>query len=206
MQIQRLKSKQGNLREQNKNMSTHGQTRPHAHERGAFDIQWHCFCCLWGSNPGRSESYAISSCEPIPGPWQPCSSWPPEFRWQQVGDRYSRGFWTYVPLRSYRLCCHDSFVAPCGKTKAPRANQDKLVDVCSSTSVMVTPNVVLMLHRRQCGNSLKAREFWRKKVTFLMNPRHDWSMRLRTMVSRAQIPTPLVFAWCRHSRESGIRR
>ena len=65
-----------------------------------------------------------------------------------------------MPLRSYRLCRRDSFVALCGKMKAPRANQDKIVDICSSTSVMVAPNVILMLHRRQCRNSLKAREFW----------------------------------------------
>ncbi len=38
MQIQGLKSKQGNLREQNKNMSMCGQTRPCAHEHGAFDM------------------------------------------------------------------------------------------------------------------------------------------------------------------------
>src|SRR6266851_5773135 len=100
----------------------------------------------------------------------------------------------YVPTRSYRLCHRDSFVAPCGKTKASHANQDKLVDVYSSTSVMVAPDVILMLRRRQCGNFLKAREFWWKKVTFLMNLRHDWSMHSRTMVSQAQIPTPLVFA------------
>ncbi len=64
-----------------------------------------------------------------------------------------------MPPWSYRLCCHDFFVAPHGKTKAPRANQDKLVDIYSSTSVMVAPDVVLMLCRRQCRNPLKAREF-----------------------------------------------
>jgi hypothetical protein len=74
------------------------------------------------------QSWALSSSHSVPAPLDHPSS---------DGNKSETGvlkpFERTVPMFLRLLYVHDSFSAPRGKKRVPRANQDKLVDVCFFT-------------------------------------------------------------------------
>ena len=81
-------------------------------------------------------------------------------------------------------CLIMAFLAPPGKTRVPRPNQDKLVDVCYFYPCLW---FLLMSHRMQCVNFLKARVSSRETITIQMALRMNKSGHTKNTIFSDQI-------------------